>query len=59
MNNFKQYPPGSDKARDKGCKCPIMDNYYGRGYMGGVLDEDGNIVYVTNGNCPLHGESND
>jgi len=41
---------GSDEAVDLGCTCPIMDNEYGKGYMG---MED---VFVFNTECPLHGE---
>jgi hypothetical protein len=42
--------PGSNEARIAGCKCPILDNNHGRGYMG-MKD-----VFVKNGHCPLHGE---
>ena len=42
---------GSDEAIDLGCTCPIMDNEYGKGYMG---MED---VFVFNAQCPLHGEA--
>ena len=42
---------GSDEAIDLGCICPIMDNEYGKGYMG---MED---VFVFNTQCPLHGEA--
>jgi hypothetical protein len=42
---------GSDEAVDLGCTCPIMDNEYGKGYMG---MED---VFVFNTQCPLHGEA--
>ena len=45
----KQYNPGSLEASDHGCTCPIMDNEYGKGYMG-MKD-----VYVYNGDCPMHG----
>jgi hypothetical protein len=42
---------GSTEAYEQGCKCPIMDNNYGKGYMG---MED---VFVFNTQCPLHGEA--
>ena len=42
---------GSDEAIDLGCTCPIMDNEYGKGYIG---MED---VFVFNTQCPLHGEA--
>ena len=47
--------PGSDEAIAQGCTCPVMDNGHGKGYMGGVKDEDGNVVFVMNCDCPLHG----
>lgn len=41
--------PGSNQAIEQGCKCPILDNANGRGYMG----VDG--VFVINETCPVHG----
>lgn len=26
--------PGSQEAIDLGCKCPVIDNHYGKGYDG-------------------------
>jgi len=49
------YPPGSDEALAHGCRCPILDNAHGLGYMGGAKDEEGHTVYVVSVNCPLHG----
>lgn len=46
-------PPGSDAARQAGCRCPVMDNCRGRGYMGLAG------VYVYNADCPLHGYAED
>ena len=46
--------PGSREARDAGCICPVWDNAHGRGYMGGVKDDDGNVVFVRVVGCPLH-----
>lgn len=46
--------PGSDEAKAAGCTCPRMDNAYGKGYMGGVQDEDGNTVFVYTEGCPVH-----
>ena len=40
--------PGSREALEQGCKCPVMDNEYGKGYMG----IDGLYVYTLS--CPLH-----
>lgn len=45
--------PGSDAARRRGCVCPVMDNHYGRGYMG-VRG-----VYVRVMDCPVHGGGNE
>ena len=39
--------PGSDEALAMNCKCPILDNGHGRGYMG--TDN-----FVINMDCPLH-----
>ena len=49
-------PPGSDDAVAINCKCPVMDNAHGKGYMGGVTDDKGQTVYIFSGDCPLHGE---
>ena len=48
--------PGSDEAIAAGCTCPIMDNGHGRGYLGGVTDEQGQTVFVIASNCPIHGD---
>lgn len=48
-------PPGSDEAIAAGCVCPVLDNAHGKGYMGGVKDENGEIVYILSWVCPLHG----
>ena len=41
--------PGSDEAIAAGCKCPVLDNAHGKGWlgMGGV--------YVMREDCPIHG----
>ena len=49
--------PGSSEARLKGCSCPIEDNASGKGWLGGVIDAKGETIFVTSGNCPLHGFS--
>ena len=41
--------PATKEAIKAGCICPVMDNEYGRGYMG----QEG--VFVYNANCPVHG----
>ena len=51
--------PGSDEAIAAGCTCPVMDNGHGRGYFGGVTDEQGQTVFVIVVDCPVHGERGD
>lgn len=46
--------PGSDAAFYQGCTCPRMDNAYGRGYMGGVKDRNGETIFVYTDGCPVH-----
>ena len=41
-------PPGSNEAIQQGCKCPVIENNRGKGYMG--LEG----VYVYSGGCDLH-----
>lgn len=41
--------PGSTEAIERGCRCPIMDNCYGKGCnIGGEL-----VFWYTSG-CPVH-----
>lgn len=40
--------PGSEEAILHGCKCPEMDNYYGKGYCG-----NSNAVVVSL-DCKVH-----
>ncbi len=40
--------PGSQLAIEQGCKCPVVDNGRGRGYMGMPG------IFVFNESCPLH-----
>ena len=42
--------PGSSEALDLGCRCPVLDNAHGIGYMG----VPGRWVYSSD--CPLHSE---
>ena len=44
--------PGSPAAVSRGCTCPVYDNAHGAG-MG--QDEHGQVVYVMDWDCPLHG----
>jgi hypothetical protein len=41
-------PPGSDKARAKGCTCPVLDNGHGNPELGITRG------WVINETCPLH-----
>jgi len=50
--------PGSDAAIALGCTCPVLDNAHGKGYLGGVKNEKGHLVFVISGGCPLHGKIN-
>jgi len=44
---FEKLNPGSKKAVDKGCLCPVMDNNNGEGL--------GNGMFWISAECPLHG----
>lgn len=47
--------PGSKEAVSQGCRCPRVDNHYGRGYMGGIKDGNGMTLYAIHEGCKLHG----
>ena len=49
--DLKVCTPGSDAARKRGCKCPVMDNQRGKGAL-----EYGDNAFWINGSCPLHGD---
>ena len=51
--NQDEFPPGSPEAIKAGCKCPILDNCYGKG----AFMEDGVPQFWIIENCPLHTES--
>ena len=40
--------PGSAEARAQGCRCPVIDNGHGRGYMGIAG------IFVITETCPMH-----
>ena len=42
--------PGTEEAIKMGCTCPVIDNNYGKGYMG-MKD-----TFVYTSNCPVHGD---
>lgn len=43
----KKPNPGSAKALEAGCTCPVMDNHYGKGV--GAPPE-----FWISGDCPVH-----
>lgn len=48
---IKEPKPGTRKAVLAGCKCPILDNNYGRGRGG----NGAKYGWVVNEECPIHG----
>lgn len=40
--------PGTDEAIKAGCRCPVIDNGRGRGWMG----QPG--IFVFSADCPVH-----
>jgi hypothetical protein len=47
--------PGSHEAGERGCICAVIDNGYGRGYLGGMKNPDtGETMFVVTVGCPLH-----
>lgn len=49
MPDDKPPNPGSKEALAQGCKCPHIDNHYGKGFG------DPRKFWI-NGDCPMHGE---
>ncbi len=43
--------PGTPEAIDLGCTCPVLDNAFGRGYLGNGL----RYGWVYNVDCAVHG----
>lgn len=41
-----KYKPGTPKAVNNGCECPVIDNHYGKGRPNGD--------YIYSMDCPLH-----
>ena len=48
----KQPNPGSPEAQEQGCKCPVMDNHYGKGFP---LGKENEPMFWVSFDCPLHG----
>lgn len=42
--------PGTKEARERGCKCPVIDNYHGLGRGG----DGAKWGWIVNDGCPLH-----
>lgn len=40
--------PGSPEAVKLGCRCPVLDNAHGKGYMGIEA------LFVYSASCPIH-----
>ena len=47
--DWAEQTPGSDKAIEAGCKCPVLDNAHGWGHYK-------QWEYVISLECPIHGE---
>lgn len=48
--------PGSDKAIELGCNCPVIDNHYGKGIP--MRNPDNNkieLAFWMTADCVLHG----
>lgn len=43
--------PGSKEAREQGCLCPVVDNEFGKGYLG----RGDRFGFIADEDCPLHG----
>jgi hypothetical protein len=47
--------PGSPDAMRSGCRCAVLDNARGRGYLGGNgKDWDDGGIFAVSSCCPLH-----
>jgi hypothetical protein len=49
--NNKVPNPGSDEAIKMGCKCPVLDNCHGKGYL-----VPGSGSFCVSEACPIHGK---
>lgn len=50
------FAPGSKEAVEHGCVCPVFSNNYGRGLHTEAHSWGLRITYMTESDCPLHGE---
>lgn len=51
LQNHPKGAPGSPKATESGCTCPVMNNGRGRGMY---VDSDGVAIYVVSCKCLVH-----
>jgi len=54
MESLDRHPlgsPGSNKAVENGCTCPVHDNSNGEGFG---MDTDGVKLFYVRGECPVH-----
>ena len=42
--------PGSSEALARSCRCPVIDNHYGRG-----IETTMGTIWWMSADCPLHG----
>ena len=49
-----KHKPGTKKAIEAGCVCPVVDNHYGAG----VPSNTGEQLYWYSGECKYHKENN-
>lgn len=47
----KKPNPGSEEAQAKNCRCPVIDNHYGKG-----VPMNGKREFWISGDCPLHND---
>lgn len=52
MTHIPVPTPGSPRALEHGCTCPVLTNHYGRGVSRGP---DGAPYFEFHLDCPLHG----
>lgn len=51
LKQIKVPNPGSKEAQTIGCACPVMDNCYGKGYMGREN------IFIVNSSCSVHNKN--
>lgn len=56
MKTKKAPNPGSPKAVDAGCTCPVLDNAHGRGTWGTFNAPQKDKLFCVCADCPLHGQ---